>query len=386
MTWGRWSAASRSRTSGSTTCPARVRRRWATCGSRCSRRARPVPAGGRAVSLPLPLPLRRRWRRERRRRFPPDASWQYEPKWDGFRCLAFRDGDDGASCSPRPGKPLGRYFPEIVEALRGARGAALRARRRDRDPGGRRGSRSTSCCCASTRPRAGCATLARGAPGAAHGLRPAGGRAGPLARRTAAGERRARLEAFAQALLPPRAARSCCRRATRRVAHGADGWLAGGRRRPRRRHRQAARPAVSIRRARRHGEGQAAAHGRLRGRRLPLRVQGRRRRLAAARPVRRRGPARTTWASARSLPTAERAGLTAKLEPLRRAARLHRPSARRPEPLEHRAHRRNGSRSRPSWSSRCGTTTSPAAASATARFLRWRPDKAPAQCRMSQLR
>jgi ATP-dependent DNA ligase len=45
-----------------------------------------------------------------------------------------------------------------------------------------------------------------------------------------------------------------------------------------------------------------------------------------------------------------------------------------------------GSRSNPSWWSRWGTTTSPASASGTAReFLRWRPDKDPRQCRMSQL-
>src|SRR5689334_1077115 len=40
----------------------------------------------------------------------------YEPKWDGFRCLAFRDGGDVALQS-RNLRPLGRYFPEIVEAL-----------------------------------------------------------------------------------------------------------------------------------------------------------------------------------------------------------------------------------------------------------------------------
>ncbi len=48
---------------------------------------------------------------------PRDAGWQYEPKWDGFRCLAFRDGDDVALQS-KSGTPLARYFPEIVERLR----------------------------------------------------------------------------------------------------------------------------------------------------------------------------------------------------------------------------------------------------------------------------
>lgn len=48
---------------------------------------------------------------------PSDGRWQFEPKWDGFRCLAYRDGDDVALMS-KSGKPLGRYFPEVVEAAR----------------------------------------------------------------------------------------------------------------------------------------------------------------------------------------------------------------------------------------------------------------------------
>jgi ATP-dependent DNA ligase len=41
----------------------------------------------------------------------------YEPKWDGFRCIVFRDGDDVVLGS-RNEKPLTRYFPELVESLR----------------------------------------------------------------------------------------------------------------------------------------------------------------------------------------------------------------------------------------------------------------------------
>ena len=44
-------------------------------------------------------------------------AWQYEPKWDGFRCLAFRDGDE-VELQSKAGQPLGRYFPEVVEAVR----------------------------------------------------------------------------------------------------------------------------------------------------------------------------------------------------------------------------------------------------------------------------
>ena len=47
---------------------------------------------------------------------PTGDEWQFEPKWDGFRCLAFRDGDEVALMS-KSGKPLGRYFPEIVAAV-----------------------------------------------------------------------------------------------------------------------------------------------------------------------------------------------------------------------------------------------------------------------------
>ena len=48
---------------------------------------------------------------------PTGDEWQYEPKWDGFRCLAFRDGDEVALQS-KAGQPLARYFPELVEAVK----------------------------------------------------------------------------------------------------------------------------------------------------------------------------------------------------------------------------------------------------------------------------
>lgn len=43
-------------------------------------------------------------------------QWQYEPKWDGFRCLAFRDGEK-VYLQSKAGQPLARYFPDIVAAL-----------------------------------------------------------------------------------------------------------------------------------------------------------------------------------------------------------------------------------------------------------------------------
>jgi len=47
---------------------------------------------------------------------PEGAGWQFEPKWDGFRCLARRDGHD-VTLTSKSGKPLGRYFPDVVAML-----------------------------------------------------------------------------------------------------------------------------------------------------------------------------------------------------------------------------------------------------------------------------
>src|SRR5438552_3046489 len=48
---------------------------------------------------------------------PGGPGWQYEPKWDGFRCLAFRDGDQ-VQLQSKAGQSLTRYFPEVVGMLR----------------------------------------------------------------------------------------------------------------------------------------------------------------------------------------------------------------------------------------------------------------------------
>src|ERR1700724_3646030 len=46
---------------------------------------------------------------------PIGAEWQYEPKWDGFRCLLARD-DDAVTMYSKSGQDLGRYFPEVIAA------------------------------------------------------------------------------------------------------------------------------------------------------------------------------------------------------------------------------------------------------------------------------
>ncbi|MEA2847959.1 MAG: hypothetical protein QOG78_3240 [Rhodospirillaceae bacterium] len=50
---------------------------------------------------------------------PAGEGWQFEPKWDGFRCLVFKAGDD-VDLRSKSGKSFSRYFPEMIEAVRSA--------------------------------------------------------------------------------------------------------------------------------------------------------------------------------------------------------------------------------------------------------------------------
>ena len=47
----------------------------------------------------------------------PTGDFRYEPKWDGFRCIVFRDGDE-VELGSRNERPMTRYFPEVVEAVK----------------------------------------------------------------------------------------------------------------------------------------------------------------------------------------------------------------------------------------------------------------------------
>ena len=72
-------------------------------------------SGAKAAGFPLPVdlpPMEARLVDD----LPEEAGWQFEPKWDGFRCLAFRAGDE-IELRAKSGKPLGRYFPEMAAAL-----------------------------------------------------------------------------------------------------------------------------------------------------------------------------------------------------------------------------------------------------------------------------
>ncbi len=67
---------------------------------------------------------------------PSGPQWQYEPKWDGFRCLAFRDGKR-VDLMSKSSKALTRYFPELVTALAALsspQSRAFRTRWRDCHP------------------------------------------------------------------------------------------------------------------------------------------------------------------------------------------------------------------------------------------------------------
>ena len=70
-----------------------------------------------SVDLPVLPPLEPMLAKAQAKVPPEVGVWSYEPKWDGFRALVFRDGDKVVMQS-RSGKELGRYFPELEEALR----------------------------------------------------------------------------------------------------------------------------------------------------------------------------------------------------------------------------------------------------------------------------
>ncbi|MGV0815273.1 ATP-dependent DNA ligase [Mycolicibacterium boenickei] len=69
------------------------------------------------VDLPVLLPLEPMLAKAQVKVPDDEGVWSYEPKWDGFRALVFRDGDEVVLQS-RSGKELGRYFPELLDALR----------------------------------------------------------------------------------------------------------------------------------------------------------------------------------------------------------------------------------------------------------------------------
>jgi ATP-dependent DNA ligase len=102
----------------------------------------------RAVNLPFQPPIEPMLAKLTDE-IPTGPGWQYEPKWDGFRAIVFRDGDEFFIQS-RDLKPLDRYFPELPPALRANLPDRASSTGRSSSPD-RTGSTSTRCCCASTR-------------------------------------------------------------------------------------------------------------------------------------------------------------------------------------------------------------------------------------------
>jgi ATP-dependent DNA ligase len=72
------------------------------------------------MKLPIPLDMEPMLSAPSETGIPKGDSWEYEPKWDGFRTLVFRDGDEVALIS-RGARPMTRYFPELMPAFRGLR-------------------------------------------------------------------------------------------------------------------------------------------------------------------------------------------------------------------------------------------------------------------------
>ena len=67
------------------------------------------------MSLPVRYPVEP-MEAESADELPSRPGWLFEPKWGGFRCLAFRDGDS-IRIQSKAGKPLTRYFPDVVALL-----------------------------------------------------------------------------------------------------------------------------------------------------------------------------------------------------------------------------------------------------------------------------
>jgi ATP-dependent DNA ligase len=67
------------------------------------------------VTLPLQPPIKPQLAKSARE-LPEGEEWRYEPKFDGFRTIVFRDGDE-VQLQSRNGRPMNRYFPDVVEQV-----------------------------------------------------------------------------------------------------------------------------------------------------------------------------------------------------------------------------------------------------------------------------
>ena len=291
---------------------------------------------------------------------PRDKGWQFEPKWDGFRCLASprrRQGRVDGPVGQEPGPLLSRRSSPPSAAA----AAAVSSSTASSSSRSARSCPSMRCSCACIPPRAGCQARRRDAVDADR-VRPAA----DARRRShrAAFERTA--HGAGEALRALADAPHCACRRDRRERAEAARWLARARRRRARwRRRQAPRRALSRGRAG-DAEDEMPAHADCVVGGFRYATGGKAGRLVAARPLRRRGQLDHVGFTS-AISDADTAGADAQARRLARRARIHRRCAGRSQPLVDRAQRLNGSQSSPSWSSRCSTITSPASAFATAR-------------------
>ena len=299
------------------------------------------------VKLPLTPPLKPQLAKSARE-LPAGDDWCYEPKWDGFRTIVFRDGDD-VHLQSRNGKPMNRYFPDVVEQA-----LALPAQRYVLD--GEMvvtvdGVQEFDLLSQRIHPAASrVERLAKETPAGAGRLRPARrGRRDPA---RAALHRAPRAAGGAGG--GPGRADPLDRRPRRRRA------VAGGHRRGR--DRQAGERALPARRARGDGQDQARAHGRRGGGRVPLRQGAGDRRLADPRHVRATTASCTSSATRRASAPSRSASCSSCSSPTAptSAARASRAAGSRTRSWSGRACAR-------SWSARSRSTTSPASASGTGR-------------------
>ena len=330
-----------------------------------------------------------------RHEVPTGDGLYYEPKWDGFRCIVFRDGDE-VELGSRNERPLTRYFPEVVEAVKAQPAREVRRRRRDRrSPAGRPAATSRRCCSASTRPSRGCSCWPsrprrRSSPSTCWPSATSRCSTTPFA------ERRARLESALAGVRPPVHLTADHPATPRRAQRWFDVFEGAGLDGV---DRQARRPAVRA--------GQAA-DDEDQARRAPPTA------WSPASAGTRAGPIVGSLllglyddagdlqhvGVAASFPMARRAELVEELAPYRETAdgapvadwanaqvargRRRAPDARRGQPVEREEGPLVGPL-RPSWSWRSSTTSWRASLRHTGQFLRWRPDRDARPCTYDQL-
>ena len=322
---------------------------------------------------------------------PAGPGYLYEPKWDGFRCIVFRDGDE-VELGSRNERPMTRYFPEVVDAVR----AQLPERCVvDAEIVVPRGDRLDFE-----------ALLQR--------IHPADSRVRLLAEQTPASlvafdllalgdeslmdtplaERRRRLDEVLANVTPPVHRTLGHRRRRRRpgvVRHLRGRRARRGRRQARRRHVRAGQAGDA--------QGQARAHRGLRGGRVPLAQERAGGRLAAARPVRRRRRSLQHVGVVASFPMARRAELVQELAPWRENALDGHPWRDWAEAQAQAEGRMPGAQSR--WNAKKDLSWEPLRAERvvevrydhmegtrfrhTTQFVRWRDDRDPRSCTYEQL-